>query len=136
MGDRIQGMVDEREDERRAARGKYYEKANKIQAELRSMGVEVNDNLLTWKGPNGLSGNVREGRKRGPHDWICPKCELIVFCRNGKNDACYYKCFKCGGPNPAIESGDKGRGRDDRYDRGGGDRRWNNNAEDSRYDTR
>merc|ERR1712203_788314 len=109
----------------------------KMKDELRSMGVEVNDNLLEWKGPNGLRGDIREGRKKGPYDWTCKPCNVVVFCRNGKNDACHYKCFKCGGPNPDADHKNapshiigKGKGGGGKGYGGGGDRRGGNSGRD------
>merc|ERR1712187_156878 len=105
-----------------ARRDKNFDKVNKLRGGLRSMGVEVNDNMLCWKGPGGLSGDVMGGIKKGPDDWICPSCEVMVFCSKRKwND----KCFKCGGKKPGSDRDDRGRdggGRDYGYDRGG-DRR-------------
>merc|ERR1712203_1013463 len=94
-----------------------------LKEELRRMGVEVNHNLLTWKGPNGLSGTVKGGRQIGPDDWLCPSCNIMVFCRKGKSDSCYYKCFKCGGRRD-VDTRDQQSGRN----RGGRDWSYNQGA--------
>mmetsp|Transcript_54671 Transcript_54671/g.98202 ORF Transcript_54671/g.98202 Transcript_54671/m.98202 type:complete len:266 (+) Transcript_54671:62-859(+) len=126
--DRIQSLVNEREDARRA---KKMEKAKDLESVLRGMGVQVSDHELTWNGPGGLSGQVKEGIKMRPGDWKCPSCHVVVFNRNKK-------CFRCGTPKPGEGGGDGGdrggRGRGRRspsYDRfcdrrgggGGGGRR-------------
>merc|ERR1712087_301151 len=113
------GMVDEQED---LARAKRLTEARELKEELRRLGVEMNHSMLTWKGPNGLSGNVKGGRQLKPGDWICKTCEVIVFSSKGK-----LECFKCGGANPDAGR-DQGRGRDGRgrnqgYDRGADRRR-------------
>merc|ERR1739848_621857 len=66
--DRIQRIVDEREDARRA---KNFDKTNELQSVLRGMGVQVNDGDLTWKATGGLSGTVKDGLKMRPGDWKC-----------------------------------------------------------------
>merc|ERR1711920_1019004 len=80
--------------------------AKDIWEELRRLGVEANHSLLTWKGPNGLSGNIKGGRQLKPGDWICETCQVVVFSSKGKLD-----CFKCGQKKP--DTGDDKRGRDD-----------------------
>merc|ERR1719382_834627 len=101
--DRIQMMVYEQED---LARAKKLTEARELKEELRRMGVEMNHSLLTWKGPNGLSGNVKGGRQLKPGDWICETCQVVVFSSKGKLD-----CFKCGQKKPDV--GDDKRGRDE-----------------------
>lgn len=53
LEERIQRIVDERQDARRA---RDYRKSDELRQELRSMGVEVNDNEFIWTGPQGLTG--------------------------------------------------------------------------------
>merc|ERR1712151_767203 len=79
----------------------------------------ISDQLLTWKGPSGLSGQIKGGRQLGPDDWTCPSCNLVVFCSKKKgNDRALKTCFKCGANKP---EGNNSGGADDRR-RGGGRR--------------
>merc|ERR1712232_147817 len=99
-----------------------------LKEELRRMGVEVNHGMLSWKGPNGLSGDVKGGIKLFPGDWICQKCEVVIFCKRGVRD-----CFKCGGKRPDSDDG-RGRGRNQSSD-WGADRRnddWGGGADRNR----
>merc|ERR1712151_1470907 len=98
--DRIQMMVDEQED---LARAKKLTEARELKEELRRMGVDINRNMLTWKGPNGLNGNVKGGRQLFADDWICQTCEVVVFSSKGKSHKSYCNCFKCGGERPDAE---------------------------------
>eukprot|EP00929_Paragymnodinium_shiwhaense_P034210 TRINITY_DN1864_c0_g1_i1.p1 TRINITY_DN1864_c0_g1~~TRINITY_DN1864_c0_g1_i1.p1 ORF type:complete len:156 (-),score=38.62 TRINITY_DN1864_c0_g1_i1:193-660(-) len=114
--DRIQQLVDDRQA---ARKDKDFDKADRLRDELRSMNVNVDDTLLTWRGPDGQEGTVSGGggHIRRDGDWNCPKCGLLVFA--SKNS-----CFKCGADKPRDRSrGGRGGGRrssrddDDRYDR-------------------
>lgn len=115
--DRIQQLVDERED---ARRGKNFDKSNDLHSELRGLGVQVNDNMLTWDGPSGLSGKVKGGLQMRPGDWKCAECGAVVFSSRKIN----LKCWKCGAWKPGEGGGRRSpsydRRRDDR--RGGRDR--------------
>jgi len=142
---RIQDLVDERQEARRK---KDFRTADKIEGELRSLGVEVNNATLTWKGPNGLSGQVKSGNQLGitqrPGDWACAGCGALCFANKDK-------CFKCGTRKSGGVSDnqkDRDRGGDrrssgyDRYDdrsggrdnRGGRDRGDRGKRHDSNSD--
>jgi len=157
--ERLQRLVDERQEARRA---RDYDEADRLRENLRGMGVEVNDSELSWKGPGGLGGLIRNGATMGTTrregDWDCPNCGSLNF---GYRDL----CFKCntqktqdrgGGGRGDYMGRDDGRDRvddrrgryeedrrgfrDDRYERGpdryGGDRydRGGGDRYDPRYD--
>mmetsp|Transcript_130854 Transcript_130854/g.240680 ORF Transcript_130854/g.240680 Transcript_130854/m.240680 type:complete len:262 (+) Transcript_130854:128-913(+) len=111
----IQKLIDERQDARKA---KDFDKSDRLREELRSMGVQVNDDECSWTGPDGMSGEVQGGSKRRPGDWDCPSCGMMCFASKDR-------CFKCG----TRKSGEKGGGGGDRggrrspsYSRKGRDR--------------
>jgi len=60
--DRIQQMVDEREALRR---DRDYDKADRLRDELKRMGVNIDDTDNTWRGPDGMGGDVRKGGGKG-----------------------------------------------------------------------
>lgn len=124
--DRIQKVVDERFE---AKRSRDFEKADRLEEELRNMGVQVTGSFLTWRGPGGLTGKVQARR---PGDWECTTCDILVVSKSNK-------CFKCGARKPGTEgqaspSRSRSRGRNrgrggrrspsyrGRPQRGGGDR--------------
>lgn len=114
--DRIQKVVDERQEARRS---REFSKADRLLEELRHMGVQMNDNDLTWTGPNGLSGEVKGVMKRRAGDWNCPSCQSLCY---GSKD----KCFKCGTRKSGDAGGDQrrdGRRRSPSCDRRGNNRR-------------
>eukprot|EP00419_Tripos_fusus_P024490 CAMPEP_0172717490 /NCGR_PEP_ID=MMETSP1074-20121228/71562_1 /TAXON_ID=2916 /ORGANISM="Ceratium fusus, Strain PA161109" /LENGTH=230 /DNA_ID=CAMNT_0013542433 /DNA_START=63 /DNA_END=753 /DNA_ORIENTATION=+ len=85
--DRIQRLVDERQQCRR---DRDFDKADAMREELRSMGVNVNDAELSWRGPDGSGGTVTSsggfgGIQRRDGDWDCPSCGKMVFA--SKDDA-------------------------------------------------
>lgn len=129
--DTIQKLVDDREE---ARRGKNFDKTQDLQSELRGLGVQVNDNTLTWSGPGGLEGKIKGGVQSRPGDWHCPECGVLVF--SSKRIA--YKCWKCGAPNPNIEGGGGGGGgggrgrRSPSYDRRKDRRRDRDDSRDKR----
>jgi len=126
-------MIDERQQSRR---DRDFDKADSLREQLRGMGVNVDDNALTWRGPGGMQGKVANGGgyagggggpggiARRDGDWDCPKCGKLVF-------AAKDTCFSCGEP--------KGRGGGrDRHDdrRGGGGRDRRRRDDDSRSPSR
>mmetsp|Transcript_75853 Transcript_75853/g.209370 ORF Transcript_75853/g.209370 Transcript_75853/m.209370 type:complete len:89 (-) Transcript_75853:1608-1874(-) len=60
--DRIQRLVDERQQYRR---DRDFDKADDLREELRSMGVNIDDTDLVWRGPGGMEGTVGNGGGRG-----------------------------------------------------------------------
>mmetsp|Transcript_70164 Transcript_70164/g.124879 ORF Transcript_70164/g.124879 Transcript_70164/m.124879 type:complete len:272 (+) Transcript_70164:96-911(+) len=141
--DRIQKVVDERFE---AKRSRDFEKADRLEEELRNMGVQVTGSFLTWRGPGGLTGKVQARR---PGDWECTTCDILVVSKSNK-------CFKCGARKPGTEgqpspsrSRSRGRGRNqgrgrrspsyrgrpqrggDPRDRGGGGRNYRGRGRDS-----
>eukprot|EP00420_Gonyaulax_spinifera_P022343 CAMPEP_0197901832 /NCGR_PEP_ID=MMETSP1439-20131203/52011_1 /TAXON_ID=66791 /ORGANISM="Gonyaulax spinifera, Strain CCMP409" /LENGTH=323 /DNA_ID=CAMNT_0043522817 /DNA_START=3 /DNA_END=972 /DNA_ORIENTATION=+ len=112
--ERLQRLVDERQEARRA---RDYDEADRLRENLRGMGVEVNDSELSWKGPGGLGGLIRNGATMGTTrregDWDCPNCGSLNF---GYRDL----CFKCN-TQKTQDRGGGGRGdymgRDDGRDR-------------------
>eukprot|EP00931_Biecheleriopsis_adriatica_P018558 TRINITY_DN1296_c0_g2_i1.p1 TRINITY_DN1296_c0_g2~~TRINITY_DN1296_c0_g2_i1.p1 ORF type:complete len:187 (-),score=24.69 TRINITY_DN1296_c0_g2_i1:117-608(-) len=133
--DRIQDMVDERQEARRS---RDFDKADRMRDELRDMNVRVDDTELTWNGPGGTRGNVNNpGGKGGgggggaprverrDGDWDCPNCGKLVFASKDT-------CFSCGEPKP------RGGGRDryDSRDRGRGGGRRSSRYDDDRSDRR
>jgi len=116
--DRIQSMVDERQQCRR---DRNFDKADELRDQLRGMGVNIDDTDLTWRGPGGFEGQVANGGsfgggggggggsgagiQRRDGDWDCPQCGKMVFASKDE-------CFSCGAPKPR---GGGGRG----YDGGG-----------------
>merc|ERR1712176_1222173 len=109
--------------------------ARELKEELRRLGVEINHSMLTWKAPNGFSGNVKGGRQLKRGDWICQTCEVIVFSSKGK-----FNCFKCGQKRPdnvepgPTEVGRGGGGRYQSYDRDAGRRQSYDRGADRRRD--
>lgn len=124
--DRIQKVVDEREEARRA---KNFTKAKDMQSMLSSMGVQVNDNDLTWSAAGGLSGQVKGGLSAymRPGDWKCPACGVLVF---SSKKVCN-KCWKCGTHRDGGRRSPSARPRD-RRDRGR--RRRRSESSDDRRD--
>jgi len=140
--DRIQKLVDERQ---MCRRDRDFDRADQLRDELRTMGVNVDDTDLTWRGPDGMNGTVANAGGGGPGlggavqrrdgDWDCPSCGKMVF---ASKDV----CFSCGTPRDDDRGSrghdrSDGRGRDryddrraDRYDDRRGDRY------DDRYDDR
>mmetsp|Transcript_28824 Transcript_28824/g.43635 ORF Transcript_28824/g.43635 Transcript_28824/m.43635 type:complete len:158 (+) Transcript_28824:101-574(+) len=104
--DRIQRMVDERQQCRR---DRDFSRADELRDQLRNMGVNVDDSGLMWRGPGGMEGDVHNGGQPGIQrkdgDWDCPRCRKMVFA--SKNE-----CFSCGEPKPSDDRrGGGGRGR-------------------------
>merc|ERR1712176_236335 len=104
--DRIQKVIAEREEARRA---KNFKLGDQLRDELRSMGVTVNDADKIWTGPNGLTGQINDRR---PGDWDCPQCGLLNFARKEV-------CFKCGASKEGGSGRDRGRDRGGYEGRGG-----------------
>mmetsp|Transcript_131112 Transcript_131112/g.261665 ORF Transcript_131112/g.261665 Transcript_131112/m.261665 type:complete len:211 (-) Transcript_131112:204-836(-) len=107
--DRIQRLVDERQQCRR---DRDFDKADAMREELRSMGVNVNDAELSWRGPDGSGGTVTSsggfgGIQRRDGDWDCPSCGKMVFASKDE-------CFACG---TSKFSGKGRRGHSDSRDR-------------------
>eukprot|EP00405_Crypthecodinium_cohnii_P063819 CAMPEP_0195019210 /NCGR_PEP_ID=MMETSP0326_2-20130528/32243_1 /TAXON_ID=2866 ORGANISM="Crypthecodinium cohnii, Strain Seligo" /NCGR_SAMPLE_ID=MMETSP0326_2 /ASSEMBLY_ACC=CAM_ASM_000348 /LENGTH=187 /DNA_ID=CAMNT_0040037135 /DNA_START=14 /DNA_END=575 /DNA_ORIENTATION=- len=74
--DRIQRMVDERQQCRR---DRDFSRADELRDQLRNMGVNVDDSGLMWRGPGGMEGDVHNGGQPGIQrkdgDWDVPDVE-------------------------------------------------------------
>lgn len=118
----IQKLVDERQDARRDG---DFKKSDRLRDELRSLGVQVNDNDFSWTGPAGLSGNVqgKGATQRRPGDWDCPKCGMFCFASKDRCKKCGTRKTSDGGGgrrSPSYNRRDNDRGgRRDRGDHGG-----------------
>jgi len=108
LEDRIQKLVDERQQ---AKKERNFDKADRLEEELRGMGVHENRTDFTWSGPNGMKGSLIQRR---PGDWECPSCSTLCFASKDR-------CFKCGTRKDGSGGGGGGR-RSPSYDRGGGRR--------------
>lgn len=93
LEDRIQKLIDERQEAKKA---RDFVKADRLEEDLRTMGVTVNRTDFTWNGPGGLSGSIIQRR---PGDWECPSCGSLCFASKDR-------CYKCG----STKSGEKARG--------------------------
>eukprot|EP00446_Apocalathium_sp_SHHI-4_P061721 CAMPEP_0177432838 /NCGR_PEP_ID=MMETSP0368-20130122/76897_1 /TAXON_ID=447022 ORGANISM="Scrippsiella hangoei-like, Strain SHHI-4" /NCGR_SAMPLE_ID=MMETSP0368 /ASSEMBLY_ACC=CAM_ASM_000363 /LENGTH=258 /DNA_ID=CAMNT_0018903513 /DNA_START=59 /DNA_END=835 /DNA_ORIENTATION=+ len=100
---RFQKLVDERQQCRR---DRDFDRADELRDQLRGMGVNIDDTGLTWRGPDGLEGNVHNGGQPGiarkDGDWDCPGCGKMVFASKSE-------CFSCGEQKPR-DGGRGGRG--------------------------
>eukprot|EP00440_Ansanella_granifera_P035366 gb/GFBE01038360.1/.p1 GENE.gb/GFBE01038360.1/~~gb/GFBE01038360.1/.p1 ORF type:complete len:161 (+),score=25.59 gb/GFBE01038360.1/:1-483(+) len=140
--DRIQDLVDERQQ---ARRDRDFDKADRMRDELKDMGVRIDDTELSWNGPGGSSGVVnnpggkppgsRNERRDG--DWDCPECGKLVFASKDN-------CFSCGASKRSSRRDSRDRRRrggsryddDDRHDRRGGGRRGRDDYSDDDRDRR
>mmetsp|Transcript_26213 Transcript_26213/g.60515 ORF Transcript_26213/g.60515 Transcript_26213/m.60515 type:complete len:215 (-) Transcript_26213:41-685(-) len=108
----VQKLVDERQSCRRE---RDFTRADRLRDELRDMGIQVDDNMLTWRGPKGMDGKVSVGGgggggggpggvQRRDGDWDCPKCGTMNFANR-------QECFKCNAPKENGRGGGGGRRR-------------------------
>ena len=84
-------------------RQRDFPRADGFRDALEGWGFRVDDETLTWRGPDGIHGRVPnpvyyQPRARSVGDWDCPNCDSLVYSHRPR-------CWKCYGSNPAYSDG-------------------------------